>query len=598
MDTRYKIVLFLMGFVLFAIALRLYFLSVISYENYSSLATQNIMRTEILTPSRGQILDRSNRPLAANDLGYSISLNPYLGKKANIPILEGELEDIVRMFPYLNLEELKSEYMKNYSSYNHSYITVVPFISYDDMNRAYTALTQSDNIRISNASKRYYPNDSLASHVIGYIGAATKEDIENNTTAKYTGLTGKTGLENYYNDFLQGELGYIKTKVNVLNRPVELLDEMKANKRYDMVLGIDIDLQKELDREFESKAGSAIVMDVNSGEILAAGSYPEYNLNDFIGGISESKWNELINNIDNPFINKIINGMYPPGSVIKMGVGMSFLEFGDINEYTVIDTPPYYEFGGRKFRDWTPKGHTNADLIKALRRSVDVYFYKLSHKIGIENMASTLKTMGFGEITGIDLPNESRGILPTPSWKLGNRGEPWFIGDTIISSIGQGLFLSTPIQIARYTSLLATSKLPTPHFVKKLGDKMSSFPPKDVLSDFQKSKLQAIRLGMYQACNSVDGTAYSAVLGSPVKLACKTGTAQVVGIPQDIKDRIREKDMEYLHRSHSWITAFLPFKNPKYAVTIIVEHGGSASKATGPILVAIAKKLHALGYID
>lgn len=597
MDIRYKIVINIIALVFLIILARLYFLSVVSHEEYENQARHNITRIEQLIPARGQILDRNNQPLAVNNLGYSISLSPYLGRKKNLEILDQEIAKITSLLPNLNPEQLRETYLNSYSSYNHNYIPIVSYIPYEDMYKAYTILTQSDNIKVSNATKRYYPNNTLASHIIGYIGPATDSDIQKNENLKFIGLVGKTGLERYYNDFLQGELGYIKTKVDVLNQTVEVIDEITANKRHDMVLGIDIELQKTLDLEFEGKAGAAIVMDAHSGEILAAGSYPEYNLNYFIDGMSNEQWSELVNSPNNPFLNKMINGTYPPGSVVKMGVGLSFLEFAGINENTIIDTPSYIEVGNRRFRDWKDGGHGSADLIKAIRRSVDVYFYKLSQKIGDDKMASTLFTMGFGQKTGVDLPNESSGILPTKEWKLTNRGEPWLVGDTIITSIGQGLFLSTPMQIARYTALIATSKLPTPHFVKKLGDEEIKFESKDVLNDFQKSKLGALSLGMYQVCNSEDGTAYRVTMKSPVPLACKTGTAQVVGIPQDIISRIPESQMEYYHRSHAWITAFLPYKNPKYVITILVEHGGGGGSATGPIITDIVAKMVELGYV-
>lgn len=597
MDVRYKIVINIIALVFLIILARLYFLSVVSHEEYENQARHNITRIEQLIPARGQILDRNNQPLAVNNLGYSISLSPYLGRKKNLEILDQEIAKITSLLPNLNPEQLRETYLNSYSSYNHNYIPIVSYIPYEDMYKAYTILTQSDNIKVSNATKRYYPNNTLASHIIGYIGPATDSDIQKNENLKFIGLVGKTGLERYYNDFLQGELGYIKTKVDVLNQTVEVIDEITANKRHDMVLGIDIELQKTLDLEFEGKAGAAIVMDAHSGEILAAGSYPEYNLNYFIDGMSNEQWSELVNSPNNPFLNKMINGTYPPGSVVKMGVGLSFLEFAGINENTIIDTPSYIEVGNRRFRDWKDGGHGSADLIKAIRRSVDVYFYKLSQKIGDDKMASTLFTMGFGQKTGVDLPNESSGILPTKEWKLTNRGEPWLVGDTIITSIGQGLFLSTPMQIARYTALIATSKLPTPHFVKKMGDEEVQFVSQDVLSDFQKSKLGALSLGMYQVCNSEDGTAYRVTMKSPVPLACKTGTAQVVGIPQDIISRIPESQMEYYHRSHAWITAFLPYKNPKYVITILVEHGGGGGSATGPIITDIVAKMVELGYV-
>ena len=595
MDSRYKIALSVIGAVFFIILARFYYLAILKHEYFLNLSLNNIIRTEMKVPARGQILDRNNKPLAVNELGYAIALSPYLGRKKSSETLDKEIARIVAHFPEFSAEELKQSYLSQYSAYNHSYITIVKYISYEEMLKNYTSLSQSDNLRILNATKRHYPNDTMASHIIGYIGSANQQEIYDNEMAKYTGLVGKMGIERYYNDFLQGKLGFIKTKVDVLNRNVEILEEVGANRRYDMNLALDIDLQKHLDSLFEGKAGATIVMDATNGEILAAGSYPEYNLNDFVNGMNEEQWSAIRDSPATPLLNKMTNGAYPPGSVIKMGLGLSFLEYGDIDERTVIETPPFVEIGGVKFRDWNPS-HGSADLIKALRRSVDVYFYRLSYKIGIENMAKTLKTMGFGQKTGIDLMGESRGILPTPYWKLGVRGEPWRIGDTINASIGQGLFLATPMQIARYTALIATGYLPTPRFAQKLGDENATLQSKDVLSEFQKSKLPALRLGMYQVCNADDGTARYTGSLARVTMACKTGTAQVVGIPKDILQRIPEREMEYYHRSHGWITAFMPYKNPKFVITIIVEHGGGGSSSAGPILASLANKMKDLGY--
>ncbi|MGX2982525.1 penicillin-binding protein 2 [Helicobacter sp. 23-1045] len=595
MDTKYKIILSFMGAILLIIAARLYYIAIIKHEHFVSIAQKNIIRVEMQIPARGQILDRNNKPLAVNELGYAIALNPYLGRKKNEAKLEGEILRIIAHFPHFEAQNLKEIYLSKYSPYNHHPITIIDFIPYSEMLKSYTQLSQSDNIRITNATKRHYPNDTMASHIIGYIGSANQQEIYDNEMAKYTGLVGKIGIERYYNDFLQGKLGYIRTKVDVLNRNVEILEEVGANRRFDMNLALDIDLQRHLDSQFEGKAGATIVMDATNGEILAAGSYPEYNLNDFVNGMNEEQWSAIRDSPATPLLNKMINGMYPPGSVIKMGLGLSFLEYGDIDERTIIETPPFVEIGGVRFRDWSEK-HGSADLIKALRRSVDVYFYRLSYKIGIENMAKTLKTMGLGEKTGIDLIGESRGILPTPYWKLGTRGEPWRIGDTINASIGQGLFLATPIQIARYTALIATGTLPVPRFAQKLGENSALVESKDVLNDFQKSKLPALRLGMYQVCNADDGTARYTGFLSQITMGCKTGTAQVVGIPKDILQRIPERELEYYHRSHGWITAFMPYKNPKYVITVLVEHGGGGSSSAGPILASLANKMKELGY--
>lgn len=591
MDSRYKIALSFITLVFVIIILRLYYLGIISHEKYLQLAQNNTIKTEIRAQSRGFILDRNKKPLALNSLGYSIALNPYLCKKKNCQALERELANITNIFSEFNIEELKKIYLKNYSSYNHNYINIIDWIPYDAMLAHFTRLSLNPNIRINIAEKRKYPHKTTASHIIGYIGKISENDAKT-----HIDHIGKTGLEKHYNDFLSGELRTIKTKVNVLNQVVEIIDNEDAKDRFDLITSLDIELQKHIDNEFSQKAGAVIVMNAHNGEILASGSYPEYDLNKFIDGMTHEEWELISNSVDNPLSNKLINGLYPPGSVIKMGMGLSFLEHGDINEKTVIETPPFITLSGINFRDWKAEGHGSSDLIKALKRSVDVYFYRLAYRIGIQNMVQTLGKMGFGDKSGIDLPNESSGILPSPSWKLANRGENWRIGDTINASIGQGLFLTTPMQIARYTALMASGKLPTPHYAKKLGEKDLIYEPKDVLDSFLKSKLPAIARGMYEACNAEDGTAYRATRASKIILACKTGTAQVVGIPQDVKRRAKESEMEYLHRSHAWITAFAPYQNPKFVITILIEHGGSGSAVAGPILASIANKMNALGY--
>ncbi len=572
--------------------LRMYFLSIKSNVYFEKIAQRNTEKTEILSPSRGQILDRNGEILATNELGFSIALNPLLRTQKT---LYKELEFLRIYFPQIPLEDLEKEYRTQYSPYNHDPIVVIPFIQYDEMQKIYAHLIQNPNITIQPNTRRRYPYASLASHIIGYAGSANARDIQRNIVSKYTKIVGKLGLEREYNDFLQGELGSKTTKVNALNKEVDFITETPLKNGGDLQISLDLRMQEILDEEFKGRNGSVVVMDVSNGEILAAGSYPEYDLNDFVGGISYQKWNNLLENPYKPLVNKFSTGTYPPGSVIKMGIALSFLEHAGIDEKTLIDTPAYVELGGRKFRDWKIGGHGKSDMIKAIKESVDVYFYILSQKVGVENIAQTLKSMGFGEKSGIDLPGESRGIMPTPEWKMRQYGQQWFVGDTINISIGQGAFLTTPIQIARYTALLASGMLPTPHFVMQKDGEEIEYERQNVLTPVQKSKLPAIALGMYQVCNSPNGTAYRHTKDSKVKLACKTGTAQVVGIPQEIKKRIKEEDMAYFHRSHGWITAFVPYKNPKYAITILVEHGGGSSAAS-PILVKIVNRMFDMGY--
>ena len=573
--------------------IRMYYLSIKSNIYFEKIAQRNTEKVEIFTPIRGQIFDRNGKILATNELGFSIALSPFLGNEKK---LEKEVDFIISYFPNLNRAKLIKDYKGEYSPYNHSPIVVVPFVNYDQIQKVYTQFSQNPQGHITPSTKRLYPHDSLASHVIGYTGSANQQDVKKNSVAKYTKIVGKSGLEKEYNTKLQGELGSKKIKVNALNKEVDFISSQPLVNGEDIQTSLDIKLQQILDKQFINKSGSAVILNVHNGEILAAGSYPEYNLNDFVGGISHSKWNALIDNPYKPLVNKFITGAYPPGSVIKMGIALSFLEFAGVDEKSVIETPEFVELGGRKFRDWKIGGHGKSDMIKAIKESVDVYFYILSQKAGAENITDILKKMGFGEKSGVDLPAESKGILPTPEWKMRQSGQQWFVGDTINISIGQGAFLTTPLQIARYTALLASGLLSTPHFATEIGGRALQYPTLDILTPLQKSKLHAIAQGMYQVCNDAKGgTAYRYGRLSKVKLACKTGTAQVVGIPQEIKRRVKEEDMAYFHRSHGWITAFVPYKNPKYAITILVEHGGG-SRSASPILVDIVNEMDDMGY--
>ncbi|STP13042.1 penicillin-binding protein [Helicobacter mustelae] len=592
MNFRIKIIV--IGFVAVWVVLlmRIFAISIQSNQYYTQLAQKNITRKDIDVPFRGLIKDRNGALVAMNQMGFSIALDPHLSPTQ----LEGQIDFLQKYLPSLNASEITKIYNKEKSAYNHIPIKVVKFVDYNLMQKKYPFLVQNSKIFIEPASKRYYPYASSASHVIGYVGASDEGDISKNMVSKYTGIVGKTGLERKYNTFLQGRIGERIVIVDSHNRMISVRYENDSVNRNDLTTTLDMRLQKIADEAFSGKNGAVLVMNIESGELLVAGSYPEYDLNDFVGGISYAKWNSLQEDLSNPLLNKLINGLYAPGSVIKMGMALALLEHAGINEHTLIDAPGYIELGGRRFRDWKSDGHGKTDVIKALRESVDVYFYKLSQQAGMTNIANTLSIMGFGEKTGVDLPNEFVGILPSPEWKM-SKGQPWYLGDTVITSIGQGSFLVTPMQIVRYTALIAGGELPTPHFAKIFQDKESDFTSKNVFNDFQKSKLRFIQEGMYQACSSERGTAHKGTQSALMPLACKTGTAQVVSIPQNIKVRIKESDMPYYHRSHAWITGYVPYKKPKYAITVFIEHGEAGGKA-GVILARMANALKELGYLN
>ena len=591
MSFRIRIIVVFFVIIWVVLLLRIFAISIQSNQYYAQLAQKNITRKDIDVPFRGLIKDRNGTLIAINQLGFSIALDPHLKNSQ----LDEVIDFLLEFFPDLNVEEIARTYKRERSAYNHTPIKVVKFIEYDKMQKKYAYLMQNEFVMVEPASRRYYPFGSSASHVIGYVGASDEGDVVKNLVSKYTGIVGKTGIEKKYNGFLQGEIGEKIVTVDSHNRIVSVRYEKNSVNQNELGITLDMRLQKIADEAFVGKNGAVIVMDIENGEILVAGSYPEYNLNDFVGGISHAKWSALQEDLSNPLLNKLVNGLYAPGSVIKMGMALALLEYAGINERTLIDAPGYIELGGRKFRDWKIGGHGQTDVIKAIRESVDVYFYKLSQQAGMTNIAGVLDEMGFGQKTGTDLPNEFVGILPSPEWKM-SKGQPWYLGDTVVTSIGQGSFLVTPMQIVRYTGLMASGELPTPHFARVFQDRPSEFANKDVLNDFQKSKIKFIQEGMYQACNAQGGTARRATNASLVPIACKTGTAQVVSIPQNIKVRVKESELPYYHRSHAWITGYAPYKNPRYAITVFIEHGESGGNA-GPILTKMVNALKQYGYI-
>jgi penicillin-binding protein 2 len=587
------IILFIIAFLALLIS-KVYFLSIKSNEYYEEIAKRNIVKKEYLSPTRGLIKDRNGYALAVNKLGFSIAVKPHLRYKSKIPILEKELRFISQTLA-LDYEKLKKNYYKYDSPYNHEFVKVVDFIAYNEVLPHFVKLTFDHNIEVKPASKRFYPFNELASHLIGYVGRANVKDHKENEVSKHTNYVGRSGVENYYNHQLQGELGFKNTKVTARNEKLKVL-EKKLPASKDLTLTLDLQLQKYISDIFEGISGVAIVMDAHSGEIYAAGSFPEYDLNTFVGGISVREWKMLINDPSNPFTNKISSGLYPPGSVIKMGMAMAFLDSKKVDPYTRVFCSGKIELGRRNFRCWKKYGHGSVGLRKAIRESCDVYFYNGSLKVGIKKISSYLNGLGLGVKSGIDIPNEFRGVVPNREWKLKRYKQPWYLGETVNASIGQGYFSITPIQIARHTALLATGKLVQPHLAKMIGEEYLEYAHTKPIEKFNRSALATIREAMNDVCNDPKGTA-SRYIDTDVEVAGKTGTAQVVGIRQDIKKRMKEEDIEYFRRSHAWLTTYAPYKDPKFVVTVLVEHGGHGGSAAGPIVSKIYNKLKEMKYI-
>lgn len=589
----------LLGFFILAwlsLLVRVFDLSVRSNEHYEILSQNNSIKTELSPPVRGEILDRRGEPIAINELGFKISLAPHLTKGKDIHLLEEEVRYLLSMIPTLDAKKIIKTYKQEDSYYNHNFIDVVEFVPHETMIPLYALMNLRETIKISPSPKRLYPYGNVASHIIGYVAKANQKEVENNPLLQLLGHVGKSGIEKYYNTYLQGEAGERHIKVNAQNVEIEELGRTATKENRNLVLNIDMRLQEYIGQAFVGKVGAIIVMDTN-GAIYAAGSYPEYDLNGFVEGVSTEQWNYLINSLDAPFTNKIVNGLYPPGSTIKTGLGLLYITSGVMNETFGINCSGSFRLGNRSFRCWRSHGHGGVGIEKAIAQSCDDYFYKGSLNLGIDRMSKGLMRMGLGTKTSIDLPNEFIGTVPNREWKREKFKQPWYRGETLNTSIGQGDFLATPIQIAQFTALMATGKLPVPHIAAKIGNKPYTPKPNEVLTAAEKQRLPIIQRAMKAVCNDKGGTA-KLFVSTRFPISGKTGTAQTTGIAQSVKKRLDEKSMAYLERSHAWFTTYGPSDNPQFIVTALVEHGGHGGEATGGLISGIYNKLFELGYID
>jgi len=591
---KVKFILFVFGSIWLTLLVRVFFLAVESNSYYEKLSLQNTIKHEKIAPVRGEILDTKNRPVAINKLGFKIQMAPHLRSKKNREKFQKSIDLIVNLLPFIDRKEIIKNYKKKDSLYNHNFIDVVDFIPYAKMMPVYSVLNLEENIKIVSAPKRYYPYKNIAAHMIGYVARANQKDIDKDPTLELIGHTGKTGLEKFYNSYLQGVAGEREIKVNASNQEIEELSYSAPKEDAKLILNMDIELQKYISTLFDGKVGAFVVMK-KDGSILSAGSFPNYDLNIFVRGMSYKMYNSLSSSLDHPFTNKLIHGLYPPGSSIKPLLGLLYITT-KFTPNTSVNCLGRIKISNRTFRCWKKEGHHHTDIVKAIRESCDVYFYEGSLSLGNEAMSQGLKRYGFGKKTGIDLPNEFIGIVPSRTWKMQKYHRTWNIGETANMSIGQGDFLETPLQIARETALIATGKLVTPHFAKYIGEKAYKIEYKDVLTQNEKKKLPIIRKAMYEVCNAPHGTA-THYLHSKVVIAGKTGTAQVIGIKQDIKKRKLEHELSYYNRSHAWLTTYGPYSDPQVIVTVMIEHGGHGGHAAGSIVSKIYNKLLELDYI-
>ncbi len=571
---------------------RLVYLQLIKHGHYQQLAESNRITLVPANPNRGVIYDRNGKVLADNYSGYTLEIT--VAQAGNIDALLAQLGELIEITP----KHLRQ--FKRLREESHEFETVPLKSKLTDEEVAILAANRYrlPGVEVKARLFRNYPAGEGLSHVIGYIGRINDRDLkrlrETEKIANYKGTThiGKVGLEQYYEDHLHGKTGFEQMETDSGGRAVRRLSHTPPVAGNDLVLNLDLELQQVAEYAFGEYRGGLVAIDPNTGGILAMVSKPGFDPNIFVDGIDPASWKELNESIDTPMVNRTLRGIYPPGSTIKPFMALAALELGLRKPEDTIADPGFFSLPGstHRYRDWKKEGHGTVDLHRSVVQSCDTYYYKLATDMGIEGMHDFLAKLGFGNKSGIDLQNESSGLLPSKEWKQKRFKQPWYPGETVIAGIGQGYHLTTPMQLAAATATLANGgTYYRPRLVRAVRDSVSGkeqvVPPEvGWKNTFNPEHLATVRAAMVDVLKP-GGTAVVAGAGAPYTIAGKTGTAQVVGIKQGAKydeSRVAER-----HRDHALFVAFAPAEAPRIAVAVMVENGGHGGSTAAPIARAV-----------
>ena len=596
---RSIVMAFGMLFMLLIIILRLYYLQVISATRYKMLADENRISTRILVPPRGIIFDRNMEPLAINQQNFqalivaeqALSVDETLKAFGEIMPLSDE-----------EIERIKKDLKKNRSFVP---IKVKEKLTWEEISKILLKAPELPGIIIDEGLSRYYPHGEMMAHVLGYVSAPSDQELraKDDPLLEVPGFkVGKAGIEKLYEKRLRGKGGNVKLEVNAYGRIMKEIEKTEGIAGENIVLTIDSRLQASAYNAFGEESGAAILLDVNTGEILALVSAPSYDPNLLSQGLTRDEWNELISNHKKPMTNKAINGQYSPGSTFKMIVALAALESGTVALNTRVFCSGQMFLGNHAFHCWKKHGHGLMNVVQALEHSCDIYFYEVSQKIGIERIANMARRFGLGELVDIGFEGEKAGLIPDREWKLKRFKESWQQGETLISGIGQGYVLTTPIQLAVMTASMVNGGYKVaPSFIR-LDKNIKTEENKIKVSN---SSLEVVKEGMYAVVNNPGGTAYwtGRFDYNGQKMSGKTGTTQVRRI--SMKERqtgvLKEHELPWHLRNHALFVGYAPHDNPKYAVAVLVEHGGGGSTVAAPIAKRIlldAVKLDPVGNVE
>jgi len=570
------------------LGVRLFYLQVLKYDHYQTMAENNRISVVPIVPNRGLILDRNGVVLAHNFFAYTLELTP-----AKIDDVEATIDEIGKLVEVSSLDRKR---FKKLRAQSHSFESVPLRTHLNEVEAARFAVNRYrfPGVEIRSRLFRHYPEKKLGSHVIGYIGRINDKDLKSleasGDLSNYKGSDhiGKGGVEQFYERSLHGVTGSQQVEIDADGHAVRVLSSTAPVAGDNLVLTIDSKLQRIAEEAFGDWRGALVAINPTNGEILAYVSQPTFDPNLFVDGIDTENWKALNESLDRPLINRPMRGIYPPGSTLKPFVALAGLDAGRREPPFSIADPGYFTLPGvsHRYRDWKPGGHGRVDMRKAITVSCDTFFYGLAVELGIDKMTDYLRHFGFGKETGIDLHGEMSGLLPTPEWKKRRFKLPWYPGETVIVGIGQGYTLVTPLQLAQATAMFANNGVAMrPHLVSAIQEtdtgKSKAVAP--VVVDkvtITPEHMEVVKLAMRDV-TLPGGTAVSVGAGAPYAVAAKTGTAQVIGIKQN--EKYDESKINERHRDHALFISFAPLDAPKIAVAVIVENGSHGGSTAGPI---------------
>lgn len=576
------LVIALMFLLLFA---QLFRLQIIDHERYRTESRDNRVKLRPLPPTRGQIFDRNGVALAINRLDYTLEIVPQRTKSFD--------DSIERLGQVITITEQDLERFQRLRRQRRRFDNIPIRTQLDETELARFAVKSHlfPEVMINAVPAREYPLKTLASHLLGYVGRISDKDLERINPSDYAGTShiGKTGLELSYEKLLHGSVGLQREEVNAIGRPLRILEREPPVTGRDLHLHLDTRIQEIARTALGEYNGAIVAIEVETGGVVALVSKPGFDPNLFVDGISSKEYQALLESPDNPLFNRAIKGQYPPASTIKPFIGWAALFSGSATPEEKVSCPGYFQLPRQehRYRCWNRWGHGPVNLVQAIASSCDVYFYDLAVEMGIDKLNQYLSPFGFGQLSGIDLPGESAGILPSRDWKERTYGKSWYPGETVIAGIGQGYFLTTPLQLAVATATLASSGVQRePMLVRAVDLGRAAGKPVELRQnskrfDMNRSGSQALTVQAMAAVVEDDiGTAKS-LHNSNYRIAGKTGTAQVFGIKQD---EVYDKEgLAKRLRDHALFIAFAPVEQPRIAVAVVVENGESGGKVAAPI---------------